>query len=244
MRRDYWLTGVLFLAVALLMLGRFSFGWQMQRFFEISDPGDPDLRELVLENEVFRTELAGLRDIKNQIPSTSPHYLRASVYSRYPFNVKDEILVNVGEGSGVNVGQAVLFPVYTSSDELSAYNPAPKGILIGKVKKVFKDTALVQTVFDEGWRSATRIGDKGVDSLLAGGASPVVTLIPKEASLAVGDAVYNADPFFPYGLPIAQIEKFGPSPDHVFMEAHLKFYYDLNTIHTVLILKNYEPPQR
>jgi rod shape-determining protein MreC len=143
------------------------------------------------------------------------------VYSRYPMNFKNEILVDAGVDKGVVAGKAVLFG----------------NIFIGKVIDVFPGSALVQTVFDGDFKMPVRVGSSGYDALCVGGVYPKAGSISKNASLANGDVVITADPNFPYGLPVGVVRDVSISADNLFEEATINFAYDINSIQTVLIAK-------
>jgi len=44
-----------------------------------------------------------------ELPTSSPATIRAMVYSRYPMNFRNELLVNAGADEGVATGSAVMF---------------------------------------------------------------------------------------------------------------------------------------
>jgi cell shape-determining protein MreC len=111
-------------------------------------------------------------------------------------------------------------------------------VLLGKTTRVFDTTSLVQTVFDDGWQSAVRVGRQGTDALLKGGSNPRLTLIGKTARIATGDIVYSASERFPYGLSIASVKDVKLSADRLFQEAELQFDYDLNDIRAVSVFNN------
>jgi rod shape-determining protein MreC len=186
------------------------------------DKNSGEAKQLIFENETMKAEVAKLRAVQSELSERASNYLIALVYSRYPFNFKNELLVNVGARDGVAPGSAVIFG----------------GILIGEVERVFDGTSLIMTVFDNRFKLPVRIGDGGVQSLLQGGSSPKAALIPREAGITAGDIVYSASPNFPYGLPIGEITDVKISSDQLFNEAQLKFGYDANSIMTVLIEKN------
>lgn len=175
--------------------------------------------DLAAENEVLKSQLAELQAVAAQLPAAPSHYLRAMVYSRYPLNFKNEILVNVGSNNGIAAGDAVIF----------------RGILVGAVEKVFPGSALVQTVFDDHFKIPVRVGPAGNDGLFVGGTSPRVASIAKTAKVSLGDIVYAAGEGTPYGLPMALVASTSTSPDGLFEEAGLRFAYDVNTLQTVLV---------
>ncbi|MGC9599310.1 MAG: rod shape-determining protein MreC [Minisyncoccia bacterium] len=176
---------------------------------------------LVAENEELKAELAQLARVAAQLPSSSPAYLPAMVYSRYPFNFKNEFLVDAGANEGVAEGKAVVF----------------QGILVGVVLKTFPDSSLIQTVFDGNFKIPVRVGAAGDDGLLTGGASPKVASVAKSATVHAGDIVYAAAEGLPYGLPVAVVQGTSTSADNLFEEAALTFAYDENSIQVVAIAR-------
>lgn len=202
-----------------------EYGWKIQTFlrsnFGSATPQENSAADLMAQNEALKAQLAELQSVAAQLPAAPSDYLRAIVYSRYPMNFKNEILVNAGSGSGVQAGKAVVF----------------KSIFIGTVEKTFSDSALVQTVFDSGFKTPVRVGQKGYDALFMGGASPRAVSIKKDAALASGDIVYTAASGFPYGMPVAVVVSTSTSPDNLFEEATLGFAYDVNAVQTVLIAR-------
>lgn len=217
-RNGGFLIGCIVILLALIFLEP-SYGWKLRDYLSPTDTLPADQPSLAAQNQVLQAQLAILQNIAAQLPNLPSNYIRAMIYSRYPFDFKNEILVNVGTNEGVTVGKAVVF----------------QGILIGDVEKVFSNSALVETVFDNGFKMPVRIGSTGYDGLLTGGADPILTSIQKAAPITQGDIVSSADPRFPYGLPVAQVEGTSTSPDALFEQASLGFVYDMNSIQTVLI---------
>ena len=219
--------GIVLIVLAVILFGLIllepSYGWTVRRFLT---PGAPtggtetDNPTLAAENESLRAEIAKLTAEGALAPAPAGS-VRAMVYSRYPLNFKNELLVDAGTDEGVATGKAVTF----------------QGIMIGSVLKAFPDSALVQTIFDNNFRMPVRIGDGGYDALLAGGSYPEAVSIKKGASVARGDIVYSAAPGFPYGLPLAVVASTSTSPDGLFETATLSFSYDINEIETVTIAR-------
>ena len=129
------------------------------------------------------------------------------------------MMVNAGTDQGVMINKPVIF----------------QGILIGKVEKVFSNSALIQTIFDSSFKTPVRVGSGGYDALLMGGAYPKVAMIQKTAGIQPGDIIYSTSEGFPYGLPIAITESTTTSLDNLFQEAPLSVAYDINSIQTVFI---------
>lgn len=199
-RRIAWI--VLALAWALF-LGLPRLGWYVGDFLRGGGSSGPD-EVSVLRAEILRikTEEAVRRD-----ESSPPRReeVRAFVYSRYPFNFKDELTIGAGSDQGIRPGDAVL----------------AGEVFIGRVESVSRETALVTTVFDADFRTSVRIGSVGADALLVGGVSPKLTLIPKEARLTEGDPVYSAFVGAPYGIPVGEVRDIRLSEDNLFLEGSL-----------------------
>lgn len=223
-RQENLFLGILAAGIIALVIWQPRATWWLQNFLLSGLNRSPvDINNLQTENLSLKSRLAVLDDIKNQLPTWSPQYVRAMVYSRYPFNLKNELLIDIGREDGIDPGEPVFF------DE----------VLIGRVDKVFVNTSLVKTVFDAKWQSAVRIGSRGFEGLLVGGNDPRITLIDKKAEISAADPIYNAHKDFPYGAPVAEIKQIEPSSDQLFKEATLHFPYQMNDIRTVLVLKNH-----
>jgi rod shape-determining protein MreC len=221
-KRDSIVLVVCVVALGALIFLEPSYGWKLRSWLTPQAPpassqtSDPTLEA---QNQSLEAQLAVLQGVANELPHVPSGYIPAMVYSRYPLNFKSELLVNAGSDEGVAVGKAVVF----------------QGVLIGIVEKVFGGSSLVQTVFDENLKTPVRIGSKGYDGLLSGGADPEITSIQKGEPIATGDIVYSAAPSFSYGLPVAVVAATGTTSDGLFEDATLSFAYDINDIQTVLI---------
>lgn len=213
------LVCVLLGAIALMPDG----GSRLQRLFWGSDSR---LRGLEAENSRLRAELAARESAP--APGTAPfrEYLSAVVYSRYPWIQKNELVVGVGVRENVKEGDAVLFA-------------EDKEWLIGKIKGVFGDASVVQTIFDNEWQSAVRVGVSGAEALLLGGSVPMLTLIDKGAALEPGDVVISVSPEFPHALPIGTVRTISLSRDKLFQEATLSVPYAPQRIQAVLVRKDF-----
>jgi hypothetical protein len=218
-----WVSGALIVILAFLIFFVPSYGWKIRAWLSPAPagPSQTDDQTLAAVNDALKAQLATLQVVSAQMPTSSPATVRAMVYSRYPMNFKNELLVSVGANDGVAVGAAVVF----------------QGMLLGQVRTVFPSEALVQTVFDNSVKMPVRIGTGGANGLLQGGSYPVVGSIASTASIKPGDIVYSAAPGIPYALPIAQVVATSTSADSLFQQATLSFPYDVNNIETVLIMK-------
>jgi rod shape-determining protein MreC len=226
---NHWAAAALIVILALLIFFAPSYGWTIRAWLSPMPGGgaagagasQTDDQNLTEENDALKAQLATFAVVASELPTSTPDTVRAMVYSRYPMNFRNELLVNVGSNDGIAPGAAVTF----------------QGMLLGQVETVFSDTALVQTIFDNALKMPVRVGSAGADGLLQGGSDPIVGSIASNAAIEPGDVVYSAAPGIPYALPIAQVVATGTSGDSFFQQATLNFPYDVNNVETVLITK-------
>ena len=225
MRRRRWILIVLILILLSVIVFMPSYGWKLRQWLSPSNVdngnngGDAENPGLAAENDELKAEVATYAAIAAQLPQAPKNEIRGLVYSRYPFNFKNELLVNAGSLDGVAIGSAVTY----------------QKLLIGKVAAIFPHEALVETIFDSEFKLPVRIGSASYDGLFEGGAYPKVGSIAKSAMLKSGDIVYAAAPGLPYGMPIGEVNVTSTSNDSLFTEAAMSFPYDINEVQTVLI---------
>lgn len=222
MRRRRWILIILILILVSAILFMPSYGWDLRRWLSPNSPnggGDINSPNLAAENDQLNAEVATYATIASQLPQSREHYIRAMVYSRYPLNFKNEILVNAGSADGVATGTAVLY----------------QGMLMGRVADVYLHEALIKTIFDSSFEMPVRMGTASYDGLFEGGSYPKVGSIVKTAVLGAGDIIYSAAPGLPYGVPLGEVSATTTSADSLFMEAAVTFPYDINDVQTVMI---------
>lgn len=231
MRKESWFLGVLVLILLILIFFSPSRGWDIRGLIAGRRSG-LGYNQLALENQALKAELSLFKGVGEQLPASTGNYVPALVYSRYPFNLKDELTLNAGQDEGVWESEPVVIGLGEETRERFL-----KSVLVGSIKKVFQNKSVVTTIFDAGWRSEVRVGEAGAEALLVGGVKPKLTLIRKEANLQEGDAVYSVDSRFPYGLVLGKISEARLASDGLLQEADLELGYDLSRVKVLLILK-------
>jgi len=177
---------------------------------------------LQLENKGLKARLWQLEKTRS---GDSYRIISAKIHSRYPFNDKSVISINVGEEAGISVDMTVT---------------VKEGLLLGKITKVFPHYSLVETIFNPGWQLPIRVGESEIESLLTGGIDLKVTLLSKDKKLENGDRVFAASKDFPYGLTIGDLEiSEAGSSAGVFHEAVVKVPYNLNELSNVQVIKKW-----
>ena len=183
-------------------------------------------RELEEENQALKAKLfnyekeAGLVQAYNRFK-----YIEAQVYSRYPFNNKDYLMINRGSNEGLEKNLSVTMG---------------ESILIGKIKDVFKYSSGVKTIFNSDWQFGVRIRGDGGDSeaLLEGGNNPRLIYIDKKVEIKSGDVIYSVSEEFPYGLRVGNVNEISLSEDRAFREATILLPYNIRDLRNLLVVLN------
>lgn len=152
------------------------------------------------------------------------HYRVGQVYSRYPYNDKGMLVVNVGSAEGIRPGMPVM---------------AGEGVLLGRVASVERTESEVQTIFSPDWKSTVEVGTSSVKAVLEGGITPTLSLIPKEAMIADGAAVTNLSPEYPFGASLGSAVGVEAVPNDVWQKADVATPFKLETVTNVLIVLDF-----
>jgi rod shape-determining protein MreC len=173
------------------------------------------------ENQELLAQLQGIGFLGGNGQKDGDSFIRAKVFSAYPFNIKNTITVNAGSKNGVEKNMPAVLE---------------GNIFVGRVSEVFENYSVVETFFDPSWEMSARIGESAVDGLLEGGNEPKVTLIEKNKPCETGDLVYSASKEFPYGLKIGEVARIKEDSAGVFKEAILKIPFNVNELREINIL--------
>ena len=179
-----------------------------------------ELEALRSENLALRAALEAREAFEAIIPDLTKQGVPAGAYSSYPFNFRNVLMLSLGTDGGVRKGAAVVF----------------KGALVGQVAEVSARTSVVMTVYDPRLELSVRIGARGVDAVLKGGAAPHLTLIANDAAVTAGDIVTAADPALPLGLVIGEVKEVTNEPSACFKEAALSLPYRIQALRFVSVL--------
>ncbi len=220
---EKYLLGLLAVIAVLLAALQPGFGFWMRE--EIGRSGMASADELHSENAALKAQLARREVAQYELPNFLKKTTIVEVYSRYPFGLKSEFLVNAGGKDGVRVGQPALF----------------REVFVGIVTKVFDHAAIIETLFDARAKYAVRVGSKGINALLEGGNEPHLTLIANDAEIESGAAIYSAAPSIPYGLAIGTVKDLRVGRNGLFQEATVTAPYNIGEIRVLEIMTEYVP---
>ncbi len=173
---------------------------------------------LTVENEALKGEIKALQ--KTSLLARGPQIRETRVFSSYPFNHRNLLMIDRGVDEGFKTGWGVA---------------VERSLLLGKIIEVFPHTSRVQTIFDADMTLPVKIGAQKIDALLVGGRIPQLTLIEKDASIFPGDEVYSSGSNFPYGLRVGEVLELLPESGSAFQEASLKIPYDAGNLDTVFV---------
>lgn len=179
---------VVFIGSILFFLFGGKYALSVRNFLTNFD-GNRELENLRSENMALRGELEKLISLAPRGAISDGVSVRAVVYASSSVRPIPDIVVSAGSSDGINPGMAVL------SGKL----------LVGIVRTTNAHTSIVQTIFDPRFEIAVRVGDKAVDALFRGGPVPMVALIPRDADISPGSAVYSASQDLPFGLVLGEI---------------------------------------
>ncbi|MEK7513024.1 MAG: rod shape-determining protein MreC [Patescibacteria group bacterium] len=175
---------------------------------------------LQAENARLRAAVALLEGADSAPTSFEEPLRRARLYSRYPFNDRERLMIGLGTREGVREGMAVF---------------AYESVLLGTVVKAGRMRAEVQTVFDPGFKSSVVVGQSRTKAVLVGGTPPRLTLIPQDASLAPGDSVLSISPEFPMGMLWGIVESVDREQSDTWQTARLSVPYRAETLEWILL---------
>jgi cell shape-determining protein MreC len=178
------------------------------------------LQGLQRENLGLRAQLIQSLSRPELIKDGKERYISAELYSRYPFNVADQIFISSGKVDGVASGSPVL---------------VEKGIFLAQITTVSEKSAVARTVLSSGWELPVKIGDDRIDALLVGGFEPKLTLVSKKKPISGGEVIILASRDFPYGLTIGRVGEVSETAEGVFREATVVLPYDLNDLRRILV---------
>lgn len=180
------------------------------------------LWDLKLENQKLRAQLGAVEE--RPITSGRFSYRVARVYSRYPFNDRRLIVIDVGSEDSVVSGMPVL---------------VGENVLLGRIKNVRRTQSVVETIFNPEWRSSVAIGPDASKALLKGGVPPFLDLIPRDAAIDSGNQVVSLSPDFPLHLVIGTVGSVEPVLNDVWLSARLETPYQLEDVSKVFIILDF-----
>lgn len=183
------------------------------------------------QNDLLREEIARLEQILN-LPSIPGHRYEVARVARRDINAWwQQIVIRKGSADGIRIGQAVLF----------------SGGVVGRVREVYANTAVVDLVSSNQVRLAARIeGDERPVSY-RGGINPslraprgTVEFVPPDIAASPTEPkrllTSGQGGVFPAGVLIGEVRALAVSPDGLFQSGEVILDSRLNTLKEVAVL--------
>ena len=185
-----------------------------------------DRAALEAENQTLALRVAEL-ERRTPVSVQGKVFSPAPLFSTYPFNYRNLLMIGIGDRDGVSIGDPV------------AVLDGSTAFFIGKIIQASASQSAVQTIFDGLWRSPVRVGEGKTNALLRGGTPTRVTLIAKEQGAREGDTVVSVSSDAPYGMMLGTLGTVVESRDGFYEEADLIVPYTLPDIETVFVIRAY-----
>ena len=177
-----------------------------------------ELSRLQEENETLRRALK-LREETKQAVSD------ADIIGAFNEGREEYLIINRGSAAGIEEGSAVL---------------SPKSVLVGVVRTVSDETATVRLLASASERLTVSILPANVSAALRGDNSGeyVISLVPADASIGIGDAVVTAglNEGIPAGIAVGAVAAVGQSAAGSFQEVRVKSPVEILFLDGVLVL--------
>jgi rod shape-determining protein MreC len=166
--------------------------------------------------------------LKALLKFTTTHdfsYIPATVVAYDPSNIRGNITIDKGTGSGMSVGMAVI------SD----------GFLVGRIASVTKDTARVQLITDPTSAIPVSLQSADTSGIANGqiGFGLSMQKVPQGEPLSSGDTVVTTGlgGDIPKGLIIGTIEKIQKQDNSLFVTADIRPSADLSNLSRLIVIK-------
>ena len=195
-------------------------GGKLFNFPEYSAQGRR-LADLIDENELLKTKIFDLQNRPETYKLNEETFLKAIVFSSYPFNNKSYLEINAGLKDGIDKGMQVFFN---------------QTYLIGEIEEAYDNLSVVKTILDPKWNMSVKIGQDKTDAFYVGGRSPKLTLIPKNSNILSGDTIYSTSKLYKYGAKIGNVGNIFDVEGSGSKEAEIFFSYDISLINDFQIL--------
>ncbi len=216
-----WAVLILLIILIVIIFGKWYFPGKFSVSFAIDKVANLVTPEYKLKAQIAELEQENA-DLKAQVfdQSIMPTST-VKVYSSYPFNNNQQIVLAAGKNQGVNVGDVVTYGSH---------------ILVGKIKSVSANESVTETIFNPDWEMSVRIGTQQTNSLFKGGIELDVTLIPNDLSVNAGDMVVTASSGFPYGLEVGTVQSVVNDAGTPYKHAVLQAPFKLGNLRDVFII--------
>ena len=180
---------------------------------------------LIRENDILRRELS-------LAPRQEHDLLAALVIGQQKDGYNTKLVINQGSTNGLQVGMPVV---------------VGKGILLGRLVKVWPKTAMVDLIINNDFRVNAQTVRKRVKGIVEGefGTNLIMKMILQNADIQDGDQVVTADlsSVLPPNLLIGEVKEVHRTGDQLFQEASLSSPIDFDDLFLVWVMRDFVPKE-
>ncbi len=227
--KRFWFSVLIIIFLGLfLFFSPFFFGWFVKTKFFTKTFTErvfsfQEFKRLQAENVILRGELERLRKDRNVIIFRGGEGARAAVYSNYPFNDKNFLVIDYGKNDGAETGRPVVF----------------NNFLVGEISQTQNSLSTVKTIFDPSWVSGVMVGKGGLRAVLRGGLPPRLELVPHDFEVKKGEIVYNTSPNFPLNAPVGEVQEANRGSGKFWEKVVVKPLFQRDELLEVLVLTSF-----
>ncbi|MCE2928816.1 MAG: rod shape-determining protein MreC [Candidatus Caenarcaniphilales bacterium] len=190
-------------------------------------------KALKLENNLYKAQAKEAKSLSKALAFKQSFHtatIAARIIGRSPDSWHKQVIIDKGSNNGVKVGKGVI---------------TEHGV-IGQVKKVSNNSAIIQLVYDPEWRMGVKIIRLGQYGILIGNhpEAAQVQSITIDSDVKVGDEIVSAGICidsgncpYPENYPVAKVVEVARDPSEVNLVVKVKFHEDISTIREIFILK-------
>ncbi len=176
--------------------------------------------------ESAQQENSGLRKALNFEQQSKLNLLSAEVLDIDPTGLSQTIVISRGEKSGLHLNQPVV---------------AAPGLLVGKVTKLYSDSAQVTLITDPNLLVNAEVADSGARGIIRGehGLALSFDLVTQNDVIKSGDEVITSglSDDFPRGLLIGEVSAIRSSQSELFQKAFVSPAADLRSLRFLFVVR-------
>lgn len=193
-----------------------------------------EFARIITENQNLRAELYSLEHLRNENEilkaaleaedGVRRKYIPARILIGEHSLSANTITIDKGTRDGLEAGMAVVWGTQT---------------FIGRVKEVFEEHALVETLLSSSLKLSTYVGPQSAPALVTGGTDPIFEFIHTDTPLVVGDHVFTASNLgqIPEDLYVGDVLSIQSVESGVFQSGIIGLPYQLHNMYEVFVLK-------
>jgi len=184
------------------------------------------LKSLLNSFVELKNENETLREALNLADKQKLSFILADVISRSPLNFSQSFTINKGSADKIVAGQAVIWGGQ---------------VLVGEIKDVADNSAVVRSVNDNEFRTSVFVGEKRIEAMFKGqGLEPAqLDLVSIKEEIKVGDRIITSglDKKISRGLYIGEVKDVKKVEGKVFQTITIEPAFDWGQLEQVLIIK-------